>query len=415
MCDTFIALSNTTHDGSVLFSKNSDREPDEAQAIIHIPSKANKDKSLKCTYIEIPPAEKTYECMLSKPFQMWGAEMGVNEHGVVIGNEAVFTKVKFEKHNQGLTGMDMLRLALERSQNADEALQCITKLLEQYGQNACGGYKNKKFYYHNSFIIADADQAWILETAGKAWAAEKVKEIRSISNALSIHKADLLSADAKSFAASKGWWKTGKEFSFAQAYSDWLYTTVGRAKIRSACTMQMAGAKKNQLQLADCIGILQTHNIASSKFKPSKANTGSICMHATSFLNPSTTTGSMVAVIRKDKPHSVWLSGTSMPCLSVYLPFYFGTDVLSSIKQPGAIQDNSLWWKAEQLHQWICKDYQKRKALMNDERESIQKQFIEEEAILLSTHPGREQLHAFSSKCYLKFMNTLENWLKLID
>jgi hypothetical protein len=44
--------------------------------------------------------------------------------------------------------MDLLRLALERCKTADEAIRCITSLLEQYGQNANGGYKNKNFYYH---------------------------------------------------------------------------------------------------------------------------------------------------------------------------------------------------------------------------------------------------------------------------
>ncbi len=33
MCDTFIAMPSTTADGSVLFGKNSDREPNEAQAL----------------------------------------------------------------------------------------------------------------------------------------------------------------------------------------------------------------------------------------------------------------------------------------------------------------------------------------------------------------------------------------------
>lgn len=40
---------------------------------------------------------------------MFGAEAGMNEYGVCIGNEAVFSKEKLVNY-QGLLGMDMLRL-----------------------------------------------------------------------------------------------------------------------------------------------------------------------------------------------------------------------------------------------------------------------------------------------------------------
>jgi dipeptidase len=79
---------------------------------------------------------------------MWGAEMGVNEQGVAIGNEAVFTKIPLNKENTGLTGMDMLRIALERSNSAENALDCILEHLHNFGQDACGGYQNR-----NSSII----------------------------------------------------------------------------------------------------------------------------------------------------------------------------------------------------------------------------------------------------------------------
>ncbi len=36
MCDTIVALGNSTVDGSVIFAKNSDRDPNEAQQIVLI-------------------------------------------------------------------------------------------------------------------------------------------------------------------------------------------------------------------------------------------------------------------------------------------------------------------------------------------------------------------------------------------
>ena len=63
-----------------------------------------------CTYIEIDQAPKTHAVILSKPAWMWGAEMGANEHGVCIGNEAVWTKLNSDDDlTERLLGMDMVR------------------------------------------------------------------------------------------------------------------------------------------------------------------------------------------------------------------------------------------------------------------------------------------------------------------
>ena len=108
-----------------------------------------------CTYISIPQAERTYAVLLSRPVWMWGAEMGVNEFGLCIGNEAVFTKGAYGK--TGLTGMDMVRLALERCKSAKEALELLIELLKTYGQGGNCGYAHD-FYYDNAFLLMDRSE-----------------------------------------------------------------------------------------------------------------------------------------------------------------------------------------------------------------------------------------------------------------
>ena len=185
MCDTMVAIGNSTADGAVLFAKNSDREPNEAHELLFVPAARHVlGDEVRCTYISIPQIEETYAVLLAKPFWIWGAEMGANEHGVTIGNEAVFSKVAYDK-DPGLIGMDFLRLALERCKTAESALRTLIRLLEVYGQGGNCGFAHK-LYYHNSFIVADGTEAWVLETAGRQWAAQKVRDVRSISNALSI-------------------------------------------------------------------------------------------------------------------------------------------------------------------------------------------------------------------------------------
>lgn len=63
---------------------------------------------LQCTYIEVDQVPETYAVVLSRPAWLWGAEMGANEHGVCIGNEAVWGREDISKE-EALLGMDLVR------------------------------------------------------------------------------------------------------------------------------------------------------------------------------------------------------------------------------------------------------------------------------------------------------------------
>jgi secernin len=169
-------------------------------------------------------ARETAAVILSKPSWMWGAEMGANNYGVCIGNEAVWTRLDEDLEDKKLLGMDLVRLGLERGKTAREALNVITTLLEKYGQGGPCSDIMKGLTYHNSFLIVDKSEAWVLETAGQLWAAEKVKSgFRNISNSLSIGcKIDLMSEGLKEKASELGLWKnrsSGDEFNFAKVFS----------------------------------------------------------------------------------------------------------------------------------------------------------------------------------------------------
>ena len=353
MCDTLLFKGKD----NTLFAKNSDREPNEAQAILHLPKIRQTEKKVRCTFIEIPQIKNTNEILLSKPFQMWGAEMGINEHGVVIGNEAVFTKIKEPKKNTGLTGMDMIRLALERCDSAENALNLICDLIEKYGQDACGGYQNKNFFYHNSFLIADAKKAYKLESAGGHWVFQEIKKFDSISNGLTIgNNYDDISKNAIDFAKNKNWIKKGKPFSFADAFSDRVYTSLSKCKIRRMVTFNSM-ENKSDFSIKIAIEILKSHHLENN-FNPAKATAACVCMHPTGLLNPSQTNGSMVVKLKTNEPPEIWITGTSMPCLSIYKPWQLG-EKLNIGKTPSAFANDSLWWQAEKAHRLICRDYQR--------------------------------------------------------
>ncbi len=177
----------------MLFAKNSDRDPNEAQVLRwYAGARARRRAAtLRCTWSEIAQVARTHAVLLSQPWWMWGAEMGANEHGVVIGNEAVFTRGARDRRDKEapapLLGMDLLRLALERAATADEAVGVIVDLLERHGQGGSCSHEHPRFTYDNSFLVADPDGAVVLETAGRRWATEQVTGPgRSISNGLTI-------------------------------------------------------------------------------------------------------------------------------------------------------------------------------------------------------------------------------------
>jgi len=113
-CDTSVALGDATADGSVMFAKNSDRHANECQPLRHVARREHaRGATVRCQYVEIPQAPATWEVIGSRPYWLWGFEIGVNEWGVAIGNEAVFTREPYEEP-AALIGMDLVRLGLER-------------------------------------------------------------------------------------------------------------------------------------------------------------------------------------------------------------------------------------------------------------------------------------------------------------
>src|SRR5262245_45472149 len=102
---------------------------------------------------------------------MWGAEMGVNQHGVAIGNEALHAKTPAQRR-RALIGMDLVRLGLERAATAKQAVEVMIELLERHGQGGDCGHLGR-FYYNNGFIVADPAEAYVLETAGRWWAVQR--------------------------------------------------------------------------------------------------------------------------------------------------------------------------------------------------------------------------------------------------
>ena len=350
MCDTMVALGNATADGRVLFAKNSDRQPNEPHVIIQIPRRHYAPGTrLQCTYIEVDQAEETLAVLLLKPSWIWGCEMGCNEFDLNIGNEAVFTREKYGE--PALTGMDMIRLALERCRDSKAALDFLIELLERYGQGGNCGYR-KPFTYHNSFLIADPHRAWVLETAGPYWAAEQVTGVRNISNGLSIGSAmTRCHQELIEHARQKGWCKSEDDFDFARCYKDPLYTHFsGSAQRGSLCRTELE-KQHGKIDAATMMSVLRSHHPATEGRQFSQSSLKSVCMHGGGIIGDHTT-GSYVASL-SESDCVYWVTGASTPCLAIFKPLWLMDHnplLYSEAEQEQAV---AYWQKRELFHRMV--------------------------------------------------------------
>lgn len=350
MCDTLVAVG----DDAAAFAKNSDREPGEAQVVEHVERARQSDGS------------ETNEIVISRPAWMRGAEMGANEHGLAIGNQAVFTRVPVEE--RAPLGMDLVRDALERCKDADDALDRITWRISRDGQGDVPGFRNKRFRHHNAFLIADARHAWLLETAGRFWAACRIRNgIRTASNVLSIG-VDYTKVGPGTIegARSLGFARRGESFDFRRAFSDPVMGWLSGGDVRRACTASALAS--GDAGVVDLARALRDHG---GKSPASGARIVAPCAHA-SWLptrGAGQTTGSMISILR-DGGTKHFFTGTSAPCLSVFKPVPLGRGRVDTGPAPrvDGYDEASLFWRHERLHRTVLDAYDRRRASFEAER-----------------------------------------------
>jgi dipeptidase len=331
----------------VLFAKNSDRDANEAQLLDWQPRRTfPSGATLRCTWLEIPQARETHAVLLSRPFWMWGAEIGANEHGVVIGNEAVFTRSPVPK--LGLTGMDLLRLALERAATAEGAVGVITELAERFGQGGGCGHEQRGFRYHSSYLVADASGAFVLETAGRRWAAERVTGARTISNALTLEP-------------------------LAREESDRLRGFAAAARRRRACTQLRAERAEG---VGDMIQLLRDHDGAGPAYSPVRGALAP-CAHAGGFVVNTQTTASWVSELTPEEARHR-ATATAAPCTSPFKPVAVAEPVALGAAPTDRADAASLWWRHERLHRRVLRDPRRWEPALRNEIRALEERWQEE-------------------------------------
>ena len=343
-CDTLVLTSKITASGQNTLCKNSDRPLGEAQPL--------------CFYER---SEGKYAVLGSRPYWMDGFEMGANEKGLFIGNEAEGSRMPKEAE-EGITGMAMLRIALEKAAAAREAIDVISGLLKEHGQNA-NAHPTMDRRYENTFILCDPEEAWVMETAGREWAAKKVEDFAAVSNCYQItDDYDLCSEGMEQLVTENRWLRPGEKVNFAKAFT----APADRQRNSVARMRRMQKLVTEKMTVKDMQKIFRDHfegELNEPRFGSCYGNFVTICMHAlTGGIDSSQTAASMImSYDERWKYKFLWAAG--LPCLSVYIPLYWVDPEKKPMKVPDCMSlggekydPESLWWTMEHLSALVSVD-----------------------------------------------------------
>lgn len=315
-----------------LFAKNSDRPVSERQLVEAHPRRAGGG-SLSTTYLTLDDPG-AHALVGARPAWMWGLEHGVNEHGVAIGNEEIWTVDDPSALPPALTGMDLVRLGLERAAHAEEALEVICDLIETHGQGGIANQVDHEAYF-SSFLIADPAGAWILETSARTWVAQPVHAGAAISNRVGV---------------STGWTRASPDVKPGADFDRWRHPDMwtGHAEVRLAASRATVGAAPGTVTPGLLAATLRDHGTgpwgapgtdpaiapvppAGPGFDPATGEGITLCMHLRGY---QATTASMVAELRREgvAPTRAWM-GLGNPCASVLVPVLLPDGV------PGVLAD----------------------------------------------------------------------------
>ena len=284
MCDCLCALASPAQPHT-LFAKNSDRPPTEAQQVEGFAPR--REPRTRTTYITVDGAPGgTLGFVGSRPTWMWGVEHGVNEAGVAAGNATIYTTLDPRPFPPALTGMDLVRLVLERAATAADAVAVLAASVERYGQGG-SGHAGEHRPYWSSFLVADPAAAFVVETSGRELAVETVGRARATSNRTTIA-------------------------GFDEAHRHPRQPVETRVDPRLAASRAVLA--EDPVTLARLKAHLRSHD----------GDDGwSVCMHVAG-RQPEATTASLVAELPTGsrRPRAHMLMGS--PCASVYVPLVVG-------------------------------------------------------------------------------------------
>ena len=152
-CTNLIVGKKASKDGSVMCSYNCDGFG-FAGSLFYSPAGRHSTDERIAIHGWGPTHEGRYVRQVEYSYNVVGL---MNERQVTIVETTFDGRLELQNDNGLLDYFSLMRLALQRSATAREAIRCMAELVEEYGYNSTG----------ESITICDPDEAWIMEIVGK--------------------------------------------------------------------------------------------------------------------------------------------------------------------------------------------------------------------------------------------------------
>ena len=228
-CTNFIVTKGASTDGSVMVTYAADSHQLYGALYKH---NGGKQKANMLAVNEWDTGR--YLGLIEQVPTTYSTVSNMNEHSLIITETTYGGRHELEDKNGIMDYGSLIYIALQRAKSAREAITVIVELANKYGYASSG----------ESFSIADADEAWIMELIGKGskldakgnnlrkgivWVARRIpdgyvsghaNQARISTFPLNDKENCLYSEDVISFAREMGYFNgKDEEFSFCDAYA----------------------------------------------------------------------------------------------------------------------------------------------------------------------------------------------------
>jgi hypothetical protein len=104
-----------------------------------------------------------------------------------VGNATIYTITDPRPFPDALTGMDLVRLLLERCGDAVTAVETLIDLISRHGQGGSGSAPGLvRRPYWSSFLVADGGRSFVIETDAAEVVVEEVTDAAAVSNRVTL-------------------------------------------------------------------------------------------------------------------------------------------------------------------------------------------------------------------------------------